>query len=128
MPLFYCKSKDLQLKPDNLGAWLKFLESTDGKSLVVQIDKEKGVRSQNQNSWLWGVVYKSIADATGYSETEVHEIMKRKFLPPKLVKWKGTDIRMPGSTSELNKTDFGEYIERIRAEVASLGITIEDPK
>ncbi len=126
--LFYGTAKDLQFKPDNYGAWVKFLELNDGKKLYVQIDRETGVRSGNQNSWLWGVVYKEIANTTGYSETEIHEIMKRKFLQPKTTTWKGQEIKMPGSTSDLDKIAFGEYVERIRAEVASLGITIPDPK
>jgi hypothetical protein len=125
--LFYGKSKDLQFIPSNIGAWLTYLEKNDGKNLVIQIDRETGVRSNNQNSWLWGVVYKEIANHMGYSETEIHEIMKQKFLPPKFVKWKGKEIKMQSSTTNLNKIEFGEFIERIRSEVASFGIVIPDP-
>jgi hypothetical protein len=127
MASFFGKVKDSQFHPDNRGAWLKYLENNDDKTVFIQIERETGVRSRNQNSWLWAGVYKPIADATGHSENEIHEIMKRKFIKPQAVTWRGQEIKMPGSTTELDKIEFSDYVERIRAEVAPLGITIPDP-
>lgn len=124
--IFYCTSRDMKLVPDNNRAWLDYLLSVDKKKLVVSIEQETGKRSYNQNSYLWGVVYKVIADNTGSSENELHEIFKRMFLPPEFISWKETQIKVPGSTSKLDKIEFGNYIERIRAEVANLGIIIPD--
>lgn len=126
--IFHGKAKDLQFVPDNKIAWLNYLEQNDKKTLLVRIDRETGIRSSNQNNYLWGVVYKVIAEHTGYTENDIHEIMKRKFLPPDFITWKGQEIKIPGSTAKLDKGDsFPEYIERIRAEVASLGIIIPEP-
>lgn len=122
--IIYGTAKDLQFKPDNIRAWLLFLEQNDGKKLVLDVNREKSKRSLDQNAYLWGVVYKVIADHTGYSETEVHEVFKRMFLPPRFIKWKGREIKLPNTTTELNKAEFGEYITRIQAEVADMGITI----
>ena len=38
----------------------------------------------------------------------------------------GKEIKVPSSTTELNKIEFGEYIEKIRAEVAPMGIVIPE--
>ena len=94
----------------------------------MRIDRETGIRSFNQNSWYWGVVLKTISENYGHSAKELHEIYKRMFIPPKFIKYKNREIKLPQSTSDLSKNDFGEYIERIRAEVASDGIVIPDPK
>lgn len=122
--LFYAKSQNGQLVFDNKRLLERYLQSTDTKALVIDIDRETGVRTQNQNSYLWGVVYKCIADSTGYSENELHEIFKRMFLPPRFITWKGQKIRVPGSTAKLDKVQFGEYVDRIASEVGSMGITI----
>ena len=76
---------------------------------------------------MWGVVYKTIAIDSGHSENEIHDYMKRVCLPPKFVKIMGKEIKMPASTTELNKAEFGEYIEKIRAEVSPMGIFIPEP-
>lgn len=125
--IFFGKCKDLSFVPDNKRNWLTWLESNDGKKVVIDINLEKATRTLSQNSWLWGVVYKTIADSTGSTEDELHEIFKRMFLPPRFVKWKDREIKLPNTTTELSKQDFSDYVDRIRAEVASLGISIPQP-
>lgn len=126
MTIFYGISKDLSFKPSNTKAWLDYLEKNDGKKLIIQIDLERSKRSLDQNSYLWGVVYKTIAIETGHTEYEIHQLMKRICLPPKFIKVMGKELKVPASTSDLNKSQFGEYIEKIRAEVSSLGIVIPE--
>lgn len=128
MTIFFGRALDLAFHPDNKLSWLTFLEKNDKKKLVLNVDIERAHRSLDQNAYLWGVVYREVAIHTGHTEEELHRIFKRMFLPPKFILWKGIQIKTPGSTAELNKPEFGEYIERIRAEVANLGITIPDPQ
>ena len=127
MTIFYGHSKDSQFIPDNRRSYLDFLVQNEGKKLVVNIGLDKAKRSLDQNSYLWGVVYKVISDHTGSTENELHEIFKRMFIQPRFIKWKDTTIKVPGHTSDMNKVQFGEYIERIRAEVSSMGVTIPEP-
>lgn len=124
--IFYGKCIDLTFKPDNQRAWLDFLEKNDKKKVVVDIGLEKSKRSLSQNSYLWGVVYKTIADYNGDTEQALHDYFVRTLLPPKFIKVMGKEIRVPSSTTELNKIEFGEYIEKIRAEVAPMGIVIPE--
>ena len=44
-------------------------------------EEKKPTRSIQQNRYMWGVVYKMIAQESGYSIDEVHELMKRIIFP-----------------------------------------------
>lgn len=99
----------------------------DMSEVYVTITKKVRDRSTNQNAYYWGVVLKLIAKETGHTEEELHEIFKRKFLPPKIVKWRDTMIKMPSSTADTTTLEFTDYIERIRAEAGTMGITIPNP-
>jgi hypothetical protein len=100
----------------------------DGEEVKVKITRKRRDRSRNQNNWYWGVVLPVIAKETGHSPDELHEIFKRMFLTPKEVEYKGHRIKMPGSTSSLSISDFTDYVERVRAEAAQMGITVPDPE
>lgn len=97
----------------------------DAKVRLV-LEKIRGVRTKKQNAYYWGVVLELIAEHTGYLAEEVHEVMKSKFLRQKKV-WRGGEITVLRSTSELTSDEFGEYIEQVRAEGAEMQIEIPDP-
>jgi hypothetical protein len=126
MPIFYGKSKDLKFMPDNNKAWLDYLVSVDGKALVVDVDKEYGIRSQRQNRYYWKCL-EIIGNETGHTSIDLHELFKRLFLVPRYTTILGRELKLPSSTQNLNKTEFGTYFEKIRSEVATMGITLPDP-
>ena len=95
--------------------------------LEVTVEKRRLHRSNQQNRYYWGVVLNVIAKETGHSAEELHEIYKRMFLPRKTIKYKERDYPVPGTTTECDISDFHEYIERVRAEAASLGIIVPNP-
>jgi len=112
--LIYGKIKDLAFKPDSQVVWLDFLEKNDGKKVVVEIELEKAKRSLDQNALYWlylGVIEKE----TGNLATDLHELFKRKFLPPIPKKILGVEFKLPNSTTDLSKQDFGEYLDKISA-------------
>jgi len=125
--IFFAKAKDGLIEFSNKNALFQFLVKLEGKSLWVEIQDAREKRSLDQNAWYWGVVLKTIAESVGHTENELHEIFKRMFLPPKTLEYRGREIKIPGTTTELSKGDFSEYIEKVRAEVSSLGIIIPDP-
>lgn len=49
------------------------------KKYLVNIKEYKPARTLNQNSYLWGVVYKMIANEIGSDADTVHEDLKREF-------------------------------------------------
>jgi hypothetical protein len=112
--IFYGKIKDLALKPDSQVAWLDFLEKNDGKKVMVEITDDKPKRSLDQNALYW-VYLGVIEQETGNLATDLHELFKRKFLPPIPKKILGVDFKLPASTTELSKAEFGEYLDKISA-------------
>lgn len=122
--IFYCTSRDMKLVPDNTKAWLEYLLSVDKKKLVVSIEQEKWVRSTSQNKFYWAYL-RIIANETGHTEDDLHALFKRKFLPPEFKTILGVEVKLPASTTKLDKISFGEYMDKI---LAMTGIPIPDPK
>jgi len=83
---------------------------------MIIMDKDYA-RSHDQNSLLWGVIYKGISDTTGYTIDEVHDICR--------MKWLTEDDGELKSTAGLTKTEFNEYIDKIINWSKSLGIGFE---
>ena len=106
--------------------WLEFCKKHHGK--YVKIEKPKSVRSIQQNRFYWLYLH-LIQEETGNLADDLHEYFKRKLLPPKFikikVKGKLQEIKIPASTTELSKLEFGEYLDRIGAES---GVAVPDPK
>ena len=84
---------------------------------MIIMDKE-GARSHDQNSLLWGVIYKGLSDTTGYTCEELHDILRHK-LDLK------TDDGKLLSTATLTKSEFNDYIDKIINWSRSLGIQVE---
>jgi len=96
--------------------------------------KKKNRRSTQQNRYLWGVVYKEVEIrmrelGNDVDSNLVHDFFKDKFLQKELVGQGGEVIdSIPGSSAELNKEDFGIYVDKIIEWSASfLSITIPLP-
>lgn len=77
----------------------------EGVYEMIIMDKETA-RSSDQNKLLWGVIYKGLSDVTGYTEQQLHDILRFHL---DMVDDEGNLI----STTTLNKTEFNEYIEKI---------------
>ena len=89
------------------------LKENEGKKYRLQKIQEK--RSLNQNSYYW--LYLGVIEVeTGNNATDLHEIFKRKFLPPRFVTYKGKEVKLPRSATDLSKLDMGEYLDKISAE------------
>lgn len=86
-------------------------------------------RSNKQNSYLWGVVYKLISDEIGHTPEECHEIFKAKFLPRYMVEVADIKETITMSTTCLDIVEFKEYIDKVvRFASEKLSIVIPDPK
>jgi hypothetical protein len=94
----------------------------------VSIMPYKKSRSNPQNSYLWGVVYKTISNETGYTCDELHELFKSSFLPHKLITIGDKSVKITPSTTELTTIEFEEFLELVKRYAAeTIGIFIPDP-
>ena len=125
--IFYATVKeDLSISFLNVAKVKQHILPFRGQTVEVTIEKRRKRRTDNQNSYYWGVVIRTIANECGYRSDEelaaVHAELKKKFLPH------NGKLALPQSTTTLNTADFTEYIEKVRAWAATeLGIYIPDP-
>lgn len=77
---------------------------------------------------MW-LTYNSIADHTGYTPEECHEICKGLFLKKEKVNEKtGTIFQYVASTTELTTTEFSGYVDSIiKFASEEFGITLPLP-
>lgn len=113
----YKKTIHVTDKGNYLQVALAMITSLDeGVYDFIIMDKDH-TRSPDQNSLLWGVVYKGISDTTGYTCEELHDICRSRWL----VDENGELM----STASLTKKEFTEYIDKIINWSKSLGIQVE---
>lgn len=104
-----------------------------GKNIKIRIERSGSRRSHPQNNYYWACVVEEIRLGLlqlGHqmSKEETHEFLKGRFNAVQIANDHGEAIEVPGSTTTMTKTQFGEYIERIaQFAVEYLGIVIPQP-
>ena len=97
------------------------LKKHAGKTFRLSLPENK--RSSRQNSYYW--LYLGVIEAeTGNDANDLHEYFKRIFLKPKFITVMGEEIKVPKSTKDLNKVEFGEYLDKI---CAKTNVLLPDP-
>lgn len=101
-----------------------------GRNILVKFERRGSKRSLPQNRYYHGIVVQSVMlglREIGYSlsHDETHFFLKSKFNPVQIPSKDGEVIELPGSTTQLNKLEFSEYIEKISQWAAEyLGVVI----
>jgi len=114
----YLQIQNWQIK--NMEALLDWLLTAPDGDYVIK--KRVNNRTNQQNRYLRGWVYKAIADSIGEDVDYVHWVMGQKFLLDRSKK-----APYVKSTANLNTTEFTIYVDNIRNWVAQYGIVIPDP-
>lgn len=118
--IFYAKSELRELVPklkfSNIKALSDFLlANSDYKgSWIVDVSKETFKRTLKQNDFMW-LYLDHIEKETGNLATDLHELFKRKFIPPVFKKILGVEFKLPGSTTDLTKQEMSDYLDKISA-------------
>jgi hypothetical protein len=95
------------------------LTTWDDGPVTVTVERPAATRSVQANAYYWGVVVAALADYTGYTPDETHDILKMQFLSKALAlaRKNGTVVAefvVGGSTTQLTSPEFFDYVERIR--------------
>lgn len=100
----------------------------ESKKYDVSIKVQRQIRSLPQNRLYWLKV-SCICDETGSDKDQIHEELKKMFLPPKMVKsLYGFLMDVPMSTTELDTKQFTDFLEKIDVFASSeLGIVLPNP-
>jgi len=109
------------------------LKEFEGKRITISIELAKKKRSSEQNRYYWAgvvpIVQQGLKDA-GYklSKEDVHLSLRAKFLNETIPFEDGTYIDRFKSTTELSKSEFGDFIEDVKQWAAEyLNVIIPEP-
>ena len=91
----------------------EYLLSLSEKILDVVVKEHKESRSDRQNKYAHGVVFKMISDETGYSLEEAKDLCKSMFLK-KWVTVNGKEIEIVRGSADLNTKEFEDFMEDCR--------------
>jgi hypothetical protein len=85
----------------------------------ITIERAHATRSSQANRYYWGVVVDLLAEHTGYTPEETHDVLKQLFLPKRCAMLTGNgdvvgEFVIGGSTAKLTTIEFYEYCSRIR--------------
>lgn len=87
----------------------------DGEKVTLMVTNHKLKRTLAQNAYYWGVYLPLICSQTGEQDTEaLHELFKGKFLTTGIKTVLGEKVRIKGSTTNLGRGDFSNYILAIQ--------------
>ena len=105
----------------------------EGKRYTVKVEAYKKSRSQQQNRYLWGLVYETILKEGGEALAGWHaEDLHTYFLG----EWSGWETiegfnsirkRPIKRSSKLSTVEFSDYVAFIQQKAAELGVYIPDP-
>ena len=101
----------------------EFLAKNEGKDIELTFKPYRPIRSNNQNKYYWGVVVPMLANELGYTNEEMHDALKYKFLREDY----DNGLSKVTSTTELNTEDFNHFITMVQVFASELGIIIPDP-
>jgi hypothetical protein len=91
----------------------QILTQLEGEDVKVSIKPLYKSRSLSQNNYYWAVIVQILADFTGYSADEIHEVLKSKFLSDEK-EVAGEIIRYAKSTTTLDTLEMEDYLHNIR--------------
>jgi len=122
------KHREWIVSQQNLPQLQIYLEELikEGKTPQVTI-KEKvdgNKRSIEANKFLWGKLYKSIGQFTGYLPMEVHLLCGHLFLSEQKT-INGVQVPYVRSTTDLTIEEFTSYIQNIEVYFSNLGWSME---
>lgn len=110
-----------------------FRRNKDGP-VVIRVERVTATRSQQANAYLWGVVYRLMAEETGHEPEDIHDDMCLRFLTKRLT-WVNEQTGeveerdVPGRSRSLDVNEFYTFVEKVRLFAAEwLGLTIPDPE
>ena len=102
----------------NLPFLIEKLEALDfTKKWKIVLTENKEIRTNEQNDRLWAM-YKAIGDYIGYSQDEMHKILKFKFLRTERI-LNDESFEVLKSTTSLSVEEMTDYMDKIEAWAAT---------
>lgn len=103
-------TKEGKLLLSNKESFLKNLKTFFADKNVVITVATTNKRSLSQLRYYWGIVLKTISDATGYNPQELHEIFKYMYFGYETKEAFGQEIKVIPSLSNIDKDTMQSYL------------------
>ncbi len=114
-PIFFGNVEKGRIVLDNKERFIPYLKSFEGKRIELVLREKRTTRSGGQSRYYWGVVLAMLADHTGHSKEEMHDILKEIFKVE--------------STAKLKTQEFEYYLSQIKIWAAEFyNLPIPDPQ
>lgn len=98
------------------------LEGREGQTVEIYITKHKENRSKAQNRLLWAI-YEPMAEYTGYTEEELHELLKAEFIGVETFQVGENVYLKPKTSTRLTTKGFTKFVEKVMFVAEWLGIS-----
>jgi hypothetical protein len=114
-------------------AVLRMVERLPAGPLAVTVEPWKKPRTNQQNAYLWGVVYPAIIEGggealKGWNRDDIHEYFLGECFGWETLEGFGRKRMRPmRRSSALNTQEFGDYLLFIEARCVDMGIVIPEP-
>lgn len=81
---------------------------------VIEVVRNRPIKSLSQSRYLFGYVYKEMAIVAGHSAEELHEMMKYKFLSQNIEMKNGVWSTFIGSTKNMDSAQMTLFINQVK--------------
>lgn len=119
---------------NNRQRFIEWANKYPGKDVAVRFERKSSKRSDPANRYYWGCCVREVTirlRELGHdwmTDESCHEFLKLKFNCEQVIGEGGEVMELPKSTASLTKSQFAEYVDRIRMWAADfLCINILDP-
>jgi hypothetical protein len=114
---------------ERIGRYLSVLPKE--QAYVVKVEAYKPRRSDQQNRYLWGVVYETIlktGQLDGWHAEDLHEYFLGECFGWETLEGMGRKRMRPlKRSSKLSTNEFSDYVAFIQQRAAEMGVYIPDP-
>lgn len=105
----------------------KDVKRFEGKDVEIVVQKKRMVRSVQQNR-LWWLYVTILSEDLGYEKSEMHDILKFKFLKrERVIEKTGEIIPYLESTTRLSRSEFSEVVESVIHWAVEMNIILPEP-
>ena len=114
-------------------AVLRMLKHAPAKTLAVTVEEWRKPRTNQQNAYLWGVVYPAVLEAGGetlggWTRDDLHEFFLGECFGWETLEGFGRKrLRPLRRSSGMDKQTFTDYLMFIEGKCAQMGIFIPQP-
>jgi len=110
LPQIFFSVEDGDTVYENPGLLERVMQSLEPSvRYFIHIKKYRKNSSQEQQNYMRGVVYRDLAEHTGYTKDEVHQIYGDRYLS-----YLKNGVWFVKSTKSLNTKEMEEYLSKVR--------------